>query len=209
MAPDWTTHNTHDPGIALLEVVSYALTELQYRSKTVDANGRALARRIAQWADSLAGSTGTDDCPHGPQRVNYLSGIRLGVDDFTTEQYYIRHTTHRRNRVPYGAGIVTGLRVTLERTGSNAQVVIAPGVAFNLRGEEIEVSVPTSLALPAQGTVMLVLLQYAEQPCRPVPALATDPQADSHGKCASRASRKPSARRSRRAPMTPPLRSRG
>ena len=178
VAPDWTTHNTHDPGITVLELLSYALTELRYRSNTIDANGRALARRVAQLADSLAESAGTDDCPPGPQRVNFYAGQLLSVADFTAEQDYVRHTTHRRNRVLYGAGVVTGLHVTLERTGSNAKVVIAPGLAFNARGEEIEVCVPTSLTLPAQGKVLLVLLHYVEQPCRPIPALANDPQAD-------------------------------
>jgi hypothetical protein len=179
VAPDWTTSNTHDPGITVLELLSYALTELQYRSKTIDANGRTVARRVAQLADTLAGVAGTDDCPPGPQRVNFYTGQLLSVADFTAEQEYIRHKTHRRNRVLYGAGIVTGLQVTLERLGSSAQVVIAPGLAFNARGEEIEVSVPTSLPLPAQGKSLMVLLHYAEQPCRPLPALAADPQADS------------------------------
>jgi len=176
--PEWTTHNTHDPGITVLELLSYALTELQYRSTTLDANARALARHVAQLADALVGSSGTDDCPPGPQRVNYFAGQLLSVADFTAEQDYLRHKTHRRNRVLYGSGVVTGLEVTLERTGSKAQVVIAPGLAFNARGEEIEVSVPTTLPLPAQGKVLLVLLHYAEQPCRPIPALATDPQSD-------------------------------
>ena len=72
VVPDWTSHNTHDPGITVLELLSYALTELQYRSKTIDANGRALARHVAQLADSLVGLTGTDDCPPGLQRVNYF-----------------------------------------------------------------------------------------------------------------------------------------
>ena len=179
LAPDWTAHNTHDPGITVLELLSYALTELHYRSNTIDANGRALARHVARLADSLAGVTGTDDCPPGPQRVNYFSGMQLGADDFTTEQDYFLRKIHRRNRALHGAGVVTGLSVKLERTGSNARVVIAPGLAFNPRGEEIEVSVPTALPLPAQGQSLLVLLHYAEQPCRPVAAPAMDPPADS------------------------------
>jgi hypothetical protein len=178
VAPDWTTRSTHDPGITVLELLSYALTELQYRRNTIDANGRALARHVAQLAESLVGLTGTDDCPSGLQRVNFFAGQLLSAADFTAEQDYLRHKTHRRNRVLHGAGVVTGLHVTLERTGSKAQVVIAPGLAFSARGEEIEVRVPTSLPLPASGKVLLVLLHYAEQPCRPLPALATDPQAD-------------------------------
>ncbi len=178
VVPDWTTHNTHDPGITVLELLAYALTELQYRSSAIDANGRALARHVAQLADSLADLAGTDDCPPGLQRVNFFAGQLLTAADFTAEQDYVRQKTHRRNRLLHGAGVVTGLDVMLERTGSNAQVVIAPGLALNARGDEIEVCVPTSLPLPAQGKALLVLLHYAEQPCRPLPVLATDPQAD-------------------------------
>ena len=174
VVPDWTTHNTHDPGITVLELLSYALTELQYRRSAIDANGRALARHVAQLADALVGLTDTGDCPPGLRRVNFFAGQLLSVADFTAEQDYIRNKIHRRNRVLYGAGVVTGLEVTLERSGGKAQVVIAPGLALNARGEEIEVSEPTALALPAQGKVLLVLLHYAEQPCRPVPAMGND-----------------------------------
>ena len=178
VAPDWTSHNTQDPGITVLELLSYALSDLQYRNKTIDADGRALARHVAQLADSLAGATGTDDCPPGAQRVNYFSGMVLGTDDFTAEQNYFLRKIHRLNRMLHGAGVATGLSVTLERTGSSAQVVIAPGLAFNPRGEEIEVCAPASLLLPALGKSLLVLLRYAEQPCSPVPAPDGDPQAD-------------------------------
>jgi hypothetical protein len=177
--PDWTAHNTHDPGIAVLELFSYALIDLQYRSNTIDAKGRTLARHVARLADSLADATGTNDCPPGLQRVNYFAGVLLGADDFTAEQDYFRGKIHRHNRVLHGAGVVTGLGVALERTGSTARVVIAPGLAFSARGEEIEVRAPTSLPLPAQGKSLLVLLHYAEQPCRPVAAPVADPQAES------------------------------
>ena len=38
------------------------------------------------------------------------------------------------------------------------------------------------MPLPAQGKSLLVLLHYAEQPCRPVPAPAMDPQAESQAR---------------------------
>ena len=176
VAPDWTAHNTHDPGITVLELLAYALTDLHYRTRSMDAQGRALARHIAQLAQSLASEGRTGDCPPGLQRVNYFAGQLLTAGDLTAEQDYIRQKTHRRNRALHGAGIATGLHVTLERTGSRAQLVIAPGLALNGRGEEIEVSAPTALPLPAQGKSLLVLLHYAELPCRPVPAPTADPQ---------------------------------
>ena len=176
VAPDWTAHNTHDPGITVLELLAHALTDLQYRTTSIDAQSRVLAQHVAQLAHSLAGEGGTGDCPPGLQRLNYFTGRVLSADDLTAEQDYIRQSTHRRNRALHGAGIVTGLHVTLERTGSKAQVVIAPGLAFNNRGEEIEVGVPTALALPSHGKSLLVLLRYAEQPCLPVPATTADPE---------------------------------
>lgn len=177
-APDWTAHNTHDPGIMVLELLAYTLTDLQYR-RPLDASGRALAWRVAQLAESLAARAAGEDCPPGLQRVNYFSGRLLTADDFTAEQDYHRAKTHRRNRLLHGAGVVTGLGVTLNLTGGSARIVIAPGLALNGQGEEIEVSAPTPLALPTAGSSLLVLLHYAEQPCRPAPAPATDPEAES------------------------------
>jgi hypothetical protein len=176
VAPDWTAHNTHDPGITVLELLAYALTDLHYGSRSMVAQGRALARHVAQLAQSLANEASTGDCPPGLQRVNYFAGQLLTAGDLTAEQDYVRQKTHRRNRSLHGAGIVTGLHVTLERAGSKAQLVIAPGLALNSRGEEIEVVAPTALPLPAQGKSLLVLLHYAERPCRPVPAPTTAPQ---------------------------------
>ncbi|GEM_PF-994014 len=178
VAPDWTAHNTHDPGITVLELLSFALTDLQHHQYKLDPHGRVLARQIAQLAQSLSSKDSTGDCPPGLQRVNYFTGQLLGVDDFAAEQDYIRNKIHGRNRLLHGAGVVSGLQVTLERAAGKTQVVIAPGLAFNARGEEIDVGAPTSLPLPPQGKSLLVLLHYAEQPCRPVPAPATDAQAD-------------------------------
>jgi hypothetical protein len=176
-APDWAEHNTHDPGITVLELLAYALTDLQYRSSTLDADGRALARRIAQLAESLASTTTSNDCPPGPQRVNFFFGRQLSAEDFMAEQDYILAKRHLHNRMLHGVGVVSGLGVTLESTGSGSQVVIAPGLALDCLGQEIEVSAAATLPLPAQGTSLLVLLHYAEQPCRPVPAPATDEDA--------------------------------
>ena len=173
--PNWTEHNMHDPGITVLEVLAYALTDLQYR--TLDATGRALARRVALLAESLTVGTAADDCPPGAQRVNYFPGLLLTDDDLTAEQDYFRDKARRHNRLLHGVGVVSGLSVTLEPSGSGAQVVIAQGLALNARGDEIEVTAPLALPLPAQGNSLLVLLHYAEQPCRPVLTPATDEDA--------------------------------
>ncbi len=46
-APDWTDHNLHDPGITLLEVLLWALSDLHYRTESQDFRGWAAWR--AEW----------------------------------------------------------------------------------------------------------------------------------------------------------------
>lgn len=51
--PGWTDHNTHDPGITMLELLSYALTDLLLRQPP-DDRAAALARAVAEQASVLA-----------------------------------------------------------------------------------------------------------------------------------------------------------
>lgn len=177
-APDWTASDTHDPGITVLEVLAFALTDLQSWHEPLDETGRLLARTVAERAGALAvqaaGDVG-DDCGHGLQRVNYMAGMLLGVGDFRTEQDYTRNRLNRRNRWLYGAGILSGLEVTVEHRPAGSLVVVAPGLAFDPTGNEIFVDQAVALTLPAHGTGLLVVLHYTEQPCRTVPVVATQP----------------------------------
>ena len=58
-APDWTTSNSHDPGITVLEVLNYALTDLQLR-QPLDESARALAAAVAGQATALAQAYGAN-----------------------------------------------------------------------------------------------------------------------------------------------------
>lgn len=58
-APDWTTSNSHDPGIVVLEVLNYALTDLQLR-RPLDESARLLAQAVAGQATALARAYGTN-----------------------------------------------------------------------------------------------------------------------------------------------------
>ncbi len=98
----------------------------------------------------------------------------LGVDDFRAEQEYARNRLNRRNRVLHGMGIAEGLDVTVDRDSSGSRIVIAPGLAFDPAGNEIFVDQPQVHALPTQGGALLVLLAYAERPCRSAPTVAGD-----------------------------------
>lgn len=173
--PEWTDLNTHDPGVTVLEVLAYALTDLQYRRSALDDRARLLARRVAESAGALAASaSGDGDCGAGLQRVNFTQGMMLGVDDFRTEQDYARKRLNRHNRVLHGMGIVDGLEVTVQRDTGGSRVAIAPGLAFDPAGNEICLDQPMVYALPAQGGSLFVLLAYAEQLCRSAPNVESD-----------------------------------
>lgn len=110
----------------------------------------------------------------GIMRVNYFQGQMLGVDDFVTEQHYVRARLRRRNRYALGSGIVAGLGVSLDGASGAQTVSIAPGLAIDARGEEVEIAAAVALPLPDKGKALLVQLNYAERLTRPVP-VATQP----------------------------------
>lgn len=176
VAPGWTDAGPHDPGVTVLELLAFVLDELQSRSDALDPQARMLARRVAERANALACASATEPNPSDGagalQRVNYVSGMLLGVDDFRVEQNYFRSRLNRHNRLLHGSGIVEGLAVTVE-DGTNGptgpQLTLAPGFALDRLGNEICVDAPVVLALPAQAAALLVQLSYAEQATGPVP----------------------------------------
>jgi hypothetical protein len=177
VAPEWTDANVHDPGVTVLEVLCYALTDLKYRSGAPDDRMRVLLRTVAERASALAAPAAAsdvhDDCGPGLQRVNYFFGQVLGVDDFSTEQQYLRERLKRHNRLLHGAGIASGLGVTLEQDSAGGRITIAPGLALDPTGNEICVEQSVDLALPPPGPALVVLLRYAGRPCRWVPVVAS------------------------------------
>ena len=84
-APDWTEHNTHDPGIALLDLLAWLAESLLYRTGQLPDEARLSAARIA-----LAGLTLAQNCdqPEGSvlNKVRFFTGRLLDDDDFRTEQ---------------------------------------------------------------------------------------------------------------------------
>jgi hypothetical protein len=178
VAPGWTEPTGHDPGITLLQVLDFALVELLNRSPALDAEGRRLAQRVAERALELVRRRPDDaDCGPGLQRVRYAAGMILAAEDLQADQDYFRSRLSRRNRLLHGAGIVSGLAVQLESDGSGDRVIVAPGLALDALGNEIEVDQPTVLPLPAAGDAQLVLVRHVERPCRPVATATNDPGA--------------------------------
>lgn len=174
VAPEWTEPTGRDPGITLLQVLDFALDGLLSRSPALDAEGRRLAQRVAERALELVRRRHDDaDCGPGLQRVRYAAGMLLTADDLQADQDYFRGRLSRRNRLLHGAGIVSGLAVQLESDGSGDRVTVAPGLALDAQGNEVEVDQPTMLPLPAAAGAQLVLVRHVERPCRPA-ATATD-----------------------------------
>jgi hypothetical protein len=163
VAPGWTDVGAHDPGITMLQLLAFALADLQHRHSALDPHGRLLARDVAARAAALVSALDGDDGSGELRRVNYFEGMLLGVADFRAEQDYLRQRLNRRNRLLHGAGVVTGLTVTLAASGGAGQVSIAPGMAFDPAGNEICIETPCVLALPANGTALLVQLSYRER----------------------------------------------
>lgn len=105
----------------------------------------------------------------GLTRVNYFHGGVLGVDEFVTEQHYLRARLRRHNRYLLGSGVVGGLKVSLGAGADGQALTIEAGLAIDARGEEIEITSPVSVPLPPMGKQLLLQLNYAERLCRPVP----------------------------------------
>jgi hypothetical protein len=100
--------------------------------------------------------------------VNYFSGQLLGADDLKAEQDYVRARFRRMNLASLGAGIVSGLAVSVSKDGNSINV--APGLAIGPSGDEIAVTSPQSAALTPLDKALLVQIRYAEKLCNPVPA---------------------------------------
>jgi hypothetical protein len=184
VAPEWTGHKLHDPGTTILEVISYTLEELRYHGGASAGHSGELSRTRAP---EVSGES--DDCGVGLQRVNYVTGMLLGVDEFRAEQDYVRDRLKRRNRLLHGAGIAAGLGVTVKQHSSGSRITIEPGLALDRSGNEICVEQPADLALPAHAKDIFVLLCYHERPCRSVPVVPSSAVEPSDRSAAGRPTR--------------------
>ena len=109
-------------------------------------------------------------------RVRYFDGQLLSAADFQTEQDYVGGRFRRLHRWLHGWGIAGGLAVSL----APGEIVVAPGLAIDCAGNEIEVARPTRVPLPAGGKASHLTLAYAERAVDPQPALFDPPAADDH-----------------------------
>jgi hypothetical protein len=107
-------------------------------------------------------------------RVRYFDGQLLSAADFQAEQDYVRGRFRRLHRWLHGWGIVGGLQVSVDQ----GEIVVAPGLAIDCLGNEIEIERRTCVPLPAAGKASHLTLAYVERAVDPQPALFDPPAAD-------------------------------
>ena len=168
IVPEWTNVNDSDPGVTLLELFAFLTENLLYRANKIPNRGGLVAQQLADAALALAGTSNLqDECPL--ERLNYFHGRLLSADDFTQEQAYFRARLRRRNRFLHGTGIVSGLQVSVGKDNQGPHVTIQPGLAFDPRGEEIEVCAPHVVPVPMDAKSLLVQLLFTEKLTHPMP----------------------------------------
>jgi hypothetical protein len=101
------------------------------------------------------------------QRVRYFTGQMLSADDFNTEQNYFREIHRRHNRYLHGWGVVSGLKVSIDK-GNVVQV--SPGTAIDCIGNELLLCSTQELAAPRKAGEFYVVVEYRETEVDPVPS---------------------------------------
>lgn len=98
------------------------------------------------------------------KRVRYFTGQLLSAADLQAEQDYTRDRLRRHNRWLHGWGVVGGLTVSVSRD----EVVVAPGLAIDGLGNEIELCEPAHRALPTSSRPCYLTVAFAERETDPV-----------------------------------------
>ena len=101
------------------------------------------------------------------ERLHYVTGQVLSVDEFQQEQDYFRAHAQRHNRFLHGWGIVAGLEVAIDGT----QIVVAPGLAIDCAGNEVVVASPQTIPLPPPKARLFVTISYVELMVKQMPSI--------------------------------------
>ena len=161
VAPGWTETNDADPGVALLELLAWLAETTRYRTDRIPDRAVPYASRLAAAALAIVADR---EVPEGGvlKRTNFFHGRLIDAADLGRDQEY-RHDSwerlQRHNRELHGAGIVRGLRVSLEDTGCDGggKIMVSPGYAIDAYGREIVVRTPVELRLPSAAAVAFVV----------------------------------------------------
>lgn len=110
------------------------------------------------------------ECCSGEKRLRYFEGQMLTASDLQAEQNYFLGENRRHNRLLHGAGIVSGLEITIVGDAQSPSVVVSPGYAIDREGREIIVREPISLCIPDQLSPQCVAVTYLEKETDYIPS---------------------------------------
>ncbi len=99
------------------------------------------------------------------KRVHYFNGQLFSAEDLQTEQEYHIRTRRRLNLLTLGAGVASGLHVSVNGTG----IQIGPGLAIDRLGNEIVIDDPQSIGFPPLFDPVWLVISYTETLTDPVP----------------------------------------
>jgi hypothetical protein len=106
-----------------------------------------------------------------PTRPSFFDGQLLSAADLRREQEYQDHKRHLLNLATVGAGVVTGLAVSVDADGSG--ITVCPGLALDGLGREVivpaDVHVPWPTADGAAPRRWGALIELVVQPSDAVP----------------------------------------
>ena len=171
-APGWTDRNDADPGMTVLELMAYLGESPLVGRVTIERGSEAVARVLSalERVGTIEQETSVAlaESWSGTKRPNYFFGKVLNVQDFTEEQNYLLQKHRLHLRTLHGSGIVQGLEVSSD--GQGTSISIAPGLAIDSQGREVQLNDELTLTVPATTTSpTCIVLQYAERFVDPVP----------------------------------------
>jgi hypothetical protein len=105
-----------------------------------------------------------------PTRPSFFEGRLLSAADLRLEQDYQDHKRHLLNLAAVGAGVVTGLAVSVDTDGTG--LTVSAGLAIDGLGREIIVPADTRVPWPTPDGLEPrrwgAVIEFAQQPADPV-----------------------------------------
>ncbi|MGH9875575.1 MAG: hypothetical protein ACRD9S_24220 [Pyrinomonadaceae bacterium] len=101
------------------------------------------------------------------KRLRFFTGQLLTAENLELEQKYFREKLKRHNRTLHGFGIVSGLKVIVDR----GQIIVEPGLALDCEGNELVIAKAVVVwPVPTDWTSAYVQVGYAEEYTDCIPA---------------------------------------
>lgn len=100
-------------------------------------------------------------------RPNYFDARLLTAADYQAEQDYHRRKSLLQNRILFGIGVVTGLRVSI----SKDQLTVSPGLAYDCQGNELLLTKVHHETIINYKSHQFVTIEYREKSLEMTPML--------------------------------------